>query len=109
MSADNGIDTPQKLAPTAFAQQIASALATRHTDRAQVVKIGSPSTGTLAGKMLLSEVALPRGEDETQKDWLLRLRIVAEDALKVCLVLNDENYRDELLRSALADIRGGES
>lgn len=102
---DNGT---QKLAPTAFAQTIAQALAERHAGREQVVKIGTPATGTLAGKLQLSEVALPRDPDETHDAYMTRLRLLAEDTLKICLVLNDENYRDELLREALAELRNPE-
>lgn len=97
--------TKTKLPPTAFAQTIAQALAERHTERGQAVKIGTPASGALAGKMQVSEVAVPRDPDETHDGWMFRVRMVAQDTLKICLVLNDENYRDELLREALQEIR----
>lgn len=106
MSDNNEAPRPDaKLPPTAFAQTIAQALAERHAGREQVVKIGTPATGTLAGKLQLSEIALPRDPDETHEQFTQRLTMVARDVLKICLVLNDENYRDELLREALQEIR----
>ena len=108
MSADNTNtthDAAVKLPPTAFAQTIAQALAERHAGREQVVKIGTPATGSLAGQLQLSEIALPRDPDESHADYMQRLRMLAEDALAICLVLNNEDYRAELLRSKLAEIR----
>ena len=102
MSAENGAE---KLPPTVFAQTIAQALATKEHGRAQAVKIGAPATGTLAGKLIVGEVSVPRDEDETHEAWMGRVRMVAADTLKICLVLNDEDYRDELLREALQEIR----
>lgn len=55
--------------------------------------------------MIPSEVNVPRDADETHDAYIHRSFMLARDALKICLVLNDENYRDELLREALQEIR----
>ena len=101
-------ETPTKLPPTAFAQTIAQALAERHTERGQSIKYGAPATGTFAGKILPSDVNVPRDPDETHDQWFARQSMILRDALKLCLVFNDENYRDELLREALQEIRSAE-
>lgn len=97
---------PRRQTPTEFARELAMAYATKEPlGRSETVKIGAPSTGTLAGKLIVSEVSLNRDEDETLGAWAIRMQVTIEAMLKVCLVFNDESYRDELLRQALAEIR----
>ena len=103
---DNGTEAPRRQTPTEFARELAMAYATKEPlGRAETVKIGAPSTGTLAGKLVVSEVSLNRDENETLAGWATRMETTLTEMMKVCLVLNDDNYRDELLREALQEIR----
>jgi len=106
MSDNNGTETPRRQTPTEFARELAMAYATKEPiGRSETAKIGAPSTGTLAGKLIVSEVSLNRDEDETLAAWAERMRVTVAEMLKLCLVFNDENYRAELLRDALQELR----
>ena len=113
MSEDTGRDllfeqeaARRRQTPTEFARELAMAYATKEPlGRSETAKLGAPATGALAGKLIVETVSLNRDEDETLAGWAQRMRDTAAEMLKVCLVLNDENYRDELLREALQEIR----
>lgn len=97
---------PRRQTPTEFARELAMAYATKEPlGRSETVELGAPATGALAGKLTVSRVSLNRDENETLLGWMERVRLVTAEALKLCLVFNDENYRDELLREALQEIR----
>lgn len=97
---------PRRQTPTEFARELAMAYATKEPlGRSETVTLGAPATGALAGKLIVSHVSLNRDEGETLAGWMQRLRDTTAEALKLTLVFNDENYRDELLREALAEIR----
>ena len=106
MSADNGTEAPRRQTPTEFARELAMAYATKEPlGRSETAKIGAPSTGTLAGKLIVSEVSLNRDEGETLAGWAERMRVTVEAMLGLCLVFNDPDYQDELLRDTLAELR----
>ena len=106
---DNGTEAPRRQTPTEFARELAMAYATKEPiGRSETVTLGAPATGALAGQLIVSHVSLNRDEGETLAGWVQRVRLTAREALKLCLVFNDENYRAELLREALAEIRNPE-
>lgn len=106
---ENGTEAPRRQTPTEFARELAMAYATKEPlGRSETVELGSPSTGALAGKLVVGKVSLNRDEGETLAGWVERVRLVTAEALKLCLVFNDESYRDELLREALAELRNPE-
>ncbi len=92
--------------PTEFARELAMAYATKEPlGRSETAEIGAPSTGALAGKLVVNRVSLNREEEETLAGWAERMRLTTREMLKLCLVFNDENYREELLREALQELR----
>ncbi len=99
-------EAPRRQTPTEFARELSLAYATKKPlGRSETAKIGAPSTGTLAGQLVVSEVSLNRDPDETLGAWSERMRLTVSEMLKLCLVFNNEDYRVELLREALQELR----
>ena len=99
-------EAPRK--PRVTAGEIALALASKEPiGRSETLEISCPTTGALAGQFF-PKIALSREQDETMEQWQTRADLAFVAAFKKCLVYNAPEYRDELLREALAELRNPE-
>ena len=105
---ENGTEAPRRQTPTEFARELAMAVATKEPPgKSETLGYKTATTGVLAGT-IWPDVNLSREDGETMYQWRKRARDFTRDLLKDCLVFNAPEYRDELLREALAELRNPE-
>lgn len=102
---ENGTEAPRRTTMG----QVAMALASKEPlGKSETGRISAATTGSLAGQFF-PDVNLARDPDETMDQFVTRLDVAFVALFKKCLVYNNPEYRDELLREALQEIRGGAS